>query len=141
MPQNKSLTPQREAFAQAIASGLNQSDAYRKTYPNSKNWKPETVWSNASVLMKNSKVLARVDELKAALAEKQIWTREDSVRELKSIVNHKESRAADKTAAIKELNVMHGFNAPQKHEISGPNGIPIPSNMIINIVGFSEVDE
>ena len=141
MSENKSLTPQREAFAQAIASGLNQSDAYRKAFPNSKNWKPESVSQVASRLMANINVLSRVEELKTALVEKHIWTREDSVRELKNIVNDELSRAPDKTAAIKELNVMHGFNAPQKHEISGPNGMPIPSNMIINIVGFSEVDE
>jgi hypothetical protein len=29
------------------------------------------------------------------------------------------------TGAIKELNAMHGFNEPTRHELSGPNGGPV----------------
>lgn len=63
------LTSQQEAFAQAVASGLNQSDAYRKAYPKSKKWKDSAVWAQSSALTNNSKVSERVASLQAASAE------------------------------------------------------------------------
>lgn len=132
------LTSQQEIFAQGIADNLSQADAYRKAYPKSQQWKPESVWSHASTLMANSKVRERVRKLKEALAEKQLWTREESVEELKKVLSDVDARPSDKTAAVKVLNDMHGFNAPQKIEHSGPNGGVIPHSMVINIVGFSE---
>lgn len=135
------LSPQRERFAQGIADGLSQADAYRVAYPKSEKWKPETLWSKASALMVDGKVMARVSELKEALAEKQLWKREDSVKVLRDVLSDPDSRASDKTAAVKVLNEMHGYNAPQKVEHSGPNGGSIPQSLVVNIMGFSEVDE
>lgn len=106
-----SLTPMRETFAQAIADGLSQADAYRRAFDASKS-KPETIYSKASALMADGKVLARVAELRCALATKALWTRERSVTVLANIAVDAETRPSDKTAAIKELNAMHGFNAP-----------------------------
>lgn len=63
------ITPQQEAFAQAVASGMNQSEAYRKAYPKSQKWKDDSVHNRASALMRNAQVLARVSELQAESAE------------------------------------------------------------------------
>ena len=112
------LTAKQEAFAQAIASGMNQSDAYRSAYDAS-NTKPDVVSVKASQLMADGKVTVRVAELQAELADKQLWTRVDSVTELADIARGAESKAAEKIAAIKELNLMHGFNAPTKIEMGG----------------------
>lgn len=62
-------SPQQERFAQSVASGLNLSDAYRASYKVGKT-KPETVNENASRLMADSKVAARVKEIQAIGAEK-----------------------------------------------------------------------
>lgn len=62
------LTPQQERFAQEVASGKNQSEAYRLAYPNSKSWKPETVWKRSSELMSNGEVLGRVATLQKETA-------------------------------------------------------------------------
>ena len=40
-----SLTPKQEKFAQEVASGKSQADAYREAYPKSKKWKDETLWA------------------------------------------------------------------------------------------------
>jgi phage terminase small subunit len=64
MPALKS--PQQELFAQLVAKGNNPSDAYREAYPKSQSWKNEAVWSQASRLTNNSKVSARLDDLKQA---------------------------------------------------------------------------
>lgn len=112
------LTAKQEAFAQAVSGGMTQSDAYRSAYDASKT-KPDVVSVKASQLMADGKVAVRVAELQAALADKQLWTRIDSVTELADIARGAESKAAEKIAAIKELNLMHGFNAPTKVEIAG----------------------
>lgn len=57
------MTDKQEAFAQALARGLSQREAYYEAYPNSKRWSEVTVDANASRLAKNSKVIARLNEL------------------------------------------------------------------------------
>lgn len=103
------LTQKQENFAQAIAAGKSQADAYRAAY-NAANSKPETIYSKASVVMADGKVAARVHELREALSKKQLWTREMSVRAL--IGAYKEGGPGVKISAVRELNLMHGFNAP-----------------------------
>lgn len=112
------LTPKQEKFAQEVASGKSQADAYRAAFNCSKS-KPSTVQSHASRLMADGKVSTRVDELKAQLSEKALWTREDSVRILSDIAKDEEASRKDRTGAIKVLNEMHGFFAPHKIEVSG----------------------
>jgi phage terminase small subunit len=112
------LTPKQEAFAQAVASGKSQADAYREAFNVKPNTKPETVWENASKLMADTKVSTRVAELREETAKLHLWTREDSIRALKSVIAEPD-KVSDITSAVKELNAMHGFNAPIKQEING----------------------
>lgn len=63
------LTPQQERFAQEVASGKSQAEAYRIAYPKSQKWKPATLWREASKLMVNPKVSTRVEELRASIAK------------------------------------------------------------------------
>jgi hypothetical protein len=118
------LTPKREAFAQNIANGMTQADAYRASFSAGK-MKPETIQQAASRLMANSKVSARVAEFKKALEEKHLWTREKSVKILSQIAENKESTNSEKISSIKELNLMHGFNAPQQLNINTLNPMVI----------------
>jgi hypothetical protein len=110
MPHVK-LTAKQEAFAQGIADGLGQADAYRAAY-DAEAMKDITIYPRSSELMKNSKVTARVAELKAAVQEKQLWSREMSVKAL--VQAYKEGSGAVKVSAVKELNAMHGYNEPAK---------------------------
>ena len=119
------LTAKQEAFAQAIASGKTQADAYRLAY-NADKQKDATLWSNASRLMADSKVLARVDELRGKLEKKELWTREMSVKAL--IGAYKEGNPTAKIAAVKELNAMHGFNAPTRLDVTTRTLEPIPDD-------------
>lgn len=109
------LTAKQEAFAQGIADGLGQADAYRMAY-DADGMKDSTIYSKASVLMTDGKVAARVAELKSQVAEKQLWTREMSVKGLMSAyrIALEAKASAGMTAAVKELNVMHGYNEPTK---------------------------
>ena len=112
------LTAKQEAFAQAVASGKTQADAYRCAF-DAENMKAETIHKRASELMDNGEVAGRVAHLKSALATKALWTREMSVLALADIAHGIEARANEKVAAIKELNAMHGFNEPVKVQVGG----------------------
>lgn len=81
----KKLTGNRELFAKYVASGLSQSDAYRKAYDCKKST-DKTIHENASRLMADSKVIARVKELSDKADEKLIdsiaYSKEDSFKQL-----------------------------------------------------------
>lgn len=119
MPHVK-LTAKQEAFCQGIADGLGQADAYRSAY-DCEHWKDNVIYSKASVLMKNGKVLERIAELKAEVQQKQLWSREMSVKGLVAAfkVAQTGGNASGMTGAIKELNAMHGYNEPGKINING----------------------
>jgi len=112
------LTAKQEAFAQAVASGMTQADAYRHAY-DCEGSNEQTIYDEASDLMRHPEVGPRVKFLKDELACAALWSRLDSVQTLADIAKGEETRANEKVAAIKELNSMHGFNAPTKHEVAG----------------------
>lgn len=118
------LTAKQEAFAQAIADGLNQADAYRSAY-NAGAMKAETIQNKASLLMKKGEVGARVALLRKELADKSLWTREQSIAVLSGVVGDMEARHGDKISAVKVLNDMQGFNAPVKLDVAGSVSINV----------------
>ena len=129
------LTAKQEAFCQAIADGMTQADAYRASY-NAEKMKPESVQVKASVLMADGKIALRVAELRGALAKKALWTREKSVAGLVKAFQVAEDagNAAAMTGSIKELNAMHGFNAPAKVDLMNSDGSMTPKRVEISFV-------
>jgi hypothetical protein len=122
------LTAKQEAFAQGIADGLGQADAYRIAYDAEK-MSTNNIYSKASVLMSDGKIAERVAQLKSQLQNKQLWSREMSVKAL--VQAYKEGNGAVKVSAVKELNAMHGFNAPQKIDLTGELGISRIERVVI----------
>lgn len=110
------LTAKQEAFCQGIADGLGQADSYRAAY-DAEDMKENSVYVQASKLMKNPKISQRIAELKSQVQEKQLWSREMSVKAL--VQAYREGSGSVKVAAVKELNAMHGYNEPAKLNISG----------------------
>ena len=105
------LTAKQESFALAIVNGKTQADAYREAY-NTENSQENSIYVEASKLVSNPKVALRIAELRKTLVSKELWTREKSVKALIDVYNHPDAKCSDKTASVKELNCMHGFNAP-----------------------------
>jgi pectin methylesterase-like acyl-CoA thioesterase len=62
------LTAKRKAFAQAVADGQSQADAYRSAFDAGR-MSPGAVWTEASLLARNPQVALRVEELKAEAEE------------------------------------------------------------------------
>lgn len=85
-PAASGLTPKREKFAQAVASGKTQADAYRAAFDANKAT-AKTIQEAASRLMADSKVAARVDALRAPIVEKVGITLESHLRDLLALRN------------------------------------------------------
>lgn len=63
------MTPQREKFAQLVASGKSQAEAYRTAYPRSQKWKDAVVWNKGSELVRVGEVSVRIKELQAEIVK------------------------------------------------------------------------
>lgn len=117
------LTVKQEKFAQYVADGMTQADAYRAAFDVGVNTKPETVRKRASELMDNGDVAGTVEELREKLAAKALWTREMSVKAL--VQAYREGSGSVRVAAVKELNSMHGYNEAQKLDVQQPINITL----------------
>jgi phage terminase small subunit len=84
------LTKNQEAFVQAIMEGKNQAEAYRLAYPQQRS-ADKTIWEAASRLMKNSKVVARIEELREQLMKPTIMTAQERLELLSRIAKGEES--------------------------------------------------
>ena len=125
------LTKRQEGFAQAIAGGKTQSDAYRENY-STKNMADKTVWVEASILANAPKVSIRIEEIKKEIANEQLWTRVQSIKVLVKIAEEGMTDSP-RIAAIKELNSMHGFNEPVKVELSKKEEIPTLTELYVQM--------
>jgi phage terminase small subunit len=83
-PRRLSITPKQEAFALAYIKLQNGSAAYRAAY-NTTNMNPKTVNEATSRLLKNSKVAARIVELKAPAIAAAGLSVERTLREIARI--------------------------------------------------------
>lgn len=87
----RKITPQREAFARLVVRGYSQAEAYRRTFAVSQKTKPATIWNEASKLVADPLVAARIEVLKADAAARAGVTLETMLSEME--FNHE--RAVD----------------------------------------------
>jgi len=81
----KQLTPKQEKFAQGVAKGLSQSDAYREAYSVKETTKPESVNQTASQLMAEPHIHSRVSELREKGAKKAVITLQSHLARLEEL--------------------------------------------------------
>ena len=96
-----------EVFAQALADGKSEIDAYKKAY----NAKPNVARANASRLLTNASVCARVRALKLQNAKSKALSRERKREILASIAQNEKLDARARISAIQEDNRMTGDSA------------------------------
>jgi phage terminase small subunit len=116
-----SLTPKQERFAQEVASGKSQAEAYRTAFNVKPTSKPESAQVNASKLMADAKVAQRVAEIRKAATDQLVWSIQDSLEVLSAIARGLDdgAKASDKVNAVKALNSMYGLDAPSKLNVNG----------------------
>ena len=85
------LTHKQEHFAQLVAAGATQSDAYRQAYDVSPDTHGTTIWDQAATLARHSLIAPRIQELKAAAQAAALaeiaW---DSARLVREADRHRE---------------------------------------------------
>ena len=126
------LTGKQERFAQLIAMGNTQVDAYLEAYQPAKATR-KTAYECASRLVGDRKITTRIEELRQELNQKYLWTREQSIKTLAKVLSNDPSHH-EAVAAVRELNLMHGWHESKttnKHEVTGGNvtistGVPEP---------------
>lgn len=113
------LTEKQERFVQGIIKGMRQAQAYRLAYDVENN-KDETIWANASRLMDNNKVIARIEELRTPVAEKAQLTLSQHLKDLLDLRD--KSATAEKYSAAVQAETVRGKAAGlhvEKLEVDG----------------------
>lgn len=132
-PVKKPSTVDRiEIFAQAIVSGKTQADAYRDAYPTTATWKADSVHQKASVMAADVKVRSRIDQIRKEVAEKILWSREESALTLKKIAIDESYKGSERISAVKELNAMFGYNSPVKIDHTSTDGTMSPVGLDVS---------
>lgn len=121
-----SLTAKQEAFAQAVASGKSQSEAYRIAFNVRATTKPETVNQGASRLMADSNISARVAEMRKPIVEAAQISLSSHLERLRALSEAAEEGSQYSAAISAEIarGKASGLYI-DKTEHSGPGGAPI----------------
>lgn len=101
------LTAKQEEFAKAIVEGMNQADAYRSAY-SCKNMSDKTIWEAASRLTADSKVSARIKELRDQIATTKIMSAQRRLEWLTEVIMNGDVSTSDKLKAADIMNKMQG---------------------------------
>lgn len=129
------LTPKKEAFAQAVVSGMSQSDAYRASFNVKAATKPETVNQAASRLMADSNVSARVEELRVPVVKAAQITLASHLERLRSLSEAAES--SNQFSAAITAEVARGKASGlyvEKTEVTGADGGPVQIARIERVI-------
>lgn len=111
-------------FARLVASGSANAVAYRAVYnPKLAN---QTAAERGCRLAKHPAVAAEMARLREKSERKKLLTLNDRLEILADISRDPKARPHEKARAIEVYSKISGDQAPDRHEISGPNGAPIP---------------
>ena len=101
------LTPKQEKFVQSLIQGMSQADAYRSAYA-TKNMSDKTIHEAASRLVADSKVSARLSELREQMTKDTIMSAQKRLEWLTEAIANKDIAVNDKLKAIDIMNKMQG---------------------------------
>ena len=101
------LTPKQEKFVQSLIQGMSQADAYRSAYA-TKNMSDKTIHEAASRLVADSKVSARLSELREQMTKETIMSAQKRLEWLTEAIANKDIAVNDKLKAIDIMNKMQG---------------------------------
>lgn len=97
-----------EAFAQGLAKGEKQKDAYTAAFPRSQHWKDQTIYNKASQLAKQEDVIERVQELQQQATNDTVISITRRKEILSQMAESKEESTLARIKAIDTLNRMDG---------------------------------
>ena len=130
------LTSKQESYAMGLFAGKSQIDSHRFAYPNKMTDKVRI--EAASRLAKNSKVVARLKELRVPVVKKALMTLEGHLISLEKLRDKavKVDQFGPAVSAEVARGKASGVHVEQtKQELSGPGGTPLVPPKLTVIIG------
>lgn len=118
------LTPKQEKFVQGIIDGMSQADAYRAAY-NCSRMTDKTIWEAASKLMSDSKVSARVSELRDRITSEKIMSAQKRSEWLTELIQSD----ADINAKLKAVDILNKMSGEYVQKVQAA----VESEVTINV--------
>lgn len=84
--ENHNLTPKQEKFIDGILQGKTQYESYIEAYPKAKKWTRNAVDVNAHVLMNDTKIKLRLQEMGWKDKTKVEWTRKKALETINRVI-------------------------------------------------------
>lgn len=112
--------PRHEKFAQGVASGLSVTEAYK-----SAGFSPKGAGQSGEKLLKKTEISRRIEEIRAKLAKKLDYSREDFIRDLLERFTNLDPDSSVAAKYGEMLAKAQGWNEPDKIDLSGDAGIKI----------------
>lgn len=101
------LTAKQELFVRKIIEGNSQANAYRSAY-SCKRMSDKTIHEAASRLAADSKVAARLAELREQITSDSIMSAQKRLEWLTGVIKSEEESTGDKLKAVDIMNKMQG---------------------------------
>ena len=95
------LTPKQEKFVQGIVDGKTQTDAYKNAY-NTAKMSDSSIYQEASRLMNNPQITARIEELRQRIDERLIMSAKKRAEKLTEFI-----KDADPLTAMKAIDILN----------------------------------
>lgn len=108
------LTPKQEQFVQNMVKGMSQADAYRAAY-SAKKMSDKTIHEAASRLVADSKISARLSELRGQLTKETIMTAQRRLEWLTEVINGEN----DLNAKLKAVDIMNKMQGEYVTKVEG----------------------
>ena len=116
------LSPARETFAQEYSRSGNASEAYRRAFPRSAKWRPESVNTAASRLLANAKVAPRILDLRKRTEQQSEWSRARWIEELTAVFRTAPVGSKLRLETLIEIGKALGYYDPVKVQVDrGPS--------------------
>lgn len=140
------VTPKQEAFLDGLIKGKSQRQAYIDAYPESANWKKESVDSVSSRLLNdNVKVLSRYREKQEEARAAAAISRDAIISELRLIgfadIDLDKVSVKDKIKALELLVKIFGFEEAQKVDMTVSEGNRIVKHLHLPYDGMENADD
>lgn len=129
------LTPKQEKFAQCVASGMSQADAYRNSARIKSTTKDKTMQEAASRMMADCKIRARVAEIRQPVVQEVQITLKGHLATLADIRDR--ALEASQFSAASTAEIARGKASglySDKVELTGKDGAPIEHNLTVSFI-------
>lgn len=125
---DKPLTQKQEAFALAYVETGNAAEAYRRAYDVRAATQHSSIYTNASKLLDNTKVMQRVQQLQDEAAQMCLYTVKDAFEEYETArqLALQENNPSAAVTAVNGKVKLFGLDQPSKIDHT-TNGKDIPT--------------